>query len=212
MLTYLFFFFPLLMIGYFLLNYFCSPKVLNMYLLVTSFIMYFWIAEQFFFWILAFVFLTYLLGSVVYGAREDEKEKKKWVAIAVLVLISILAYYKYHDFIVENIKTIGLYKENSKMISVPIGISFIVFSAVSYVIDISRNEAEPGNFCDAALYLMLFPKLISGPIVTWKKYYPQIKDRRTDIDKIVSGIDQIIAGYAKKSNNSKFISNGSLPD
>ena len=84
-------------------------------------------------------------------------------------------------------------------IAVPIGISFLVFEVISYIVDIARGNATTGNLSDVALYLAFFPKLVSGPIILWKHFQPQINARKADITMVTDGIDRIIVGYAKKA-------------
>lgn len=197
--TFLFVFFPIILTGYLLLNHWVSQKILNIYLLIVSLLLYAWVSIKFFYWFLAIILLTYILGTVVSGAKENIREKKKWTAMAVAIFIFLLGYYKYDTFILENLNTVGWLKGEVEAIAVPIGISFLVFEAISYIVDISRGDATTGNLSDVALYLAFFPKLASGPIILWKHFQPQINARKSDITMVSDGIDRIIIGYAKKA-------------
>lgn len=196
--TFLFVFFPIILTGYLLINYLANPKIKNRYLLIVSLLLYAWVSMQFFYWFLAVILLTYILGNVVNGAKADTRENKKWIAIAVSIFVFFLGYYKYYTFILENLNAVGWLKGEGKSIVIPIGISFLIFGAISYVVDISRGEATTGCLADVALYLAFFPKMVSGPIILWKHFQPQIKVRKTDITAVTDGIDRIIIGYAKK--------------
>ena len=197
--TFLFVFFPIILTGYLLLNHRVSQKILNGYLLIVSLLLYAWVSIKFFYWFLAIILLTYILGTVVSGAKEDIREKKKWTAIAVAIFIFLLGYYKYYTFILENLNTVGWLKGEVEAIAVPIGISFLVFEVISYIVDIARGDATAGKLSDVALYLAFFPKLASGPIILWKHFQPQINARKSDITMVSDGIDRIIIGYAKKA-------------
>lgn len=80
----------------------------------------------------------------------------------------------------------------------PLGISFLSFSAISYLIDIYREKARAGSFIDCLLYLSFFPKVISGPIVLWKEFETEITGRRTELEDAVCGFNRIMAGFIKK--------------
>ncbi len=79
-----------------------------------------------------------------------------------------------------------------------LGISFLTFSALSYLIDVYKEKAEAGNFLDCALYLSFFPKVVSGPIILWRDFQPQIAVRTVSLDDVVNGINRIMIGFAKK--------------
>lgn len=197
--TFLFILFPIILIGYLLLNHRVNQKILNGYLLIISLLLYAWVSPQFFYWFLAIILQTYILGNVVSGAKENIQEKKKWTAMAVAIFIFLLGYYKYYTFVLENLSIAGWFKGEVEAIAVPIGISFLVFEAISYIVDIARGNATTGNLSDVALYLAFFPKLASGPIILWKHFQPQINARKSDITMMTDGIDRIIIGYAKKA-------------
>ena len=94
--TFLFVFFPIILTGYLLINYLANPKIKNRYLLIVSLLLYAWVSMQFFYWFLAVILLTYILGNVVNGAKADTRENKKWIAIAVSIFVFFLGYYKYY--------------------------------------------------------------------------------------------------------------------
>lgn len=197
--TFLFVFLPVFLVIYMLISYWKNLKLLNGYLLIISLLLYAWVSPKFFYWFLAIILLTYILGNVVSGAKENIREKKKWTAMAVTIFIFLLGYYKYYAFFLENLNTAGWLKGKVEAIAVPIGISFLVFEVISYIVDIARGNATTGNLSDVALYLAFFPKLVSGPIILWKHFQPQINARKADITMVTDGIDRIIVGYAKKA-------------
>lgn len=80
----------------------------------------------------------------------------------------------------------------------PIGISFVTFEAISYLVDIYRKDAEPGSLLDVFTFLSFFPKLVSGPIILWKDFSRQLPERTVELAAVTNGIDRIIIGLAKK--------------
>ncbi len=79
-----------------------------------------------------------------------------------------------------------------------LGISFLTFSALSYLIDVYKSVATAGSFLDCALYLSFFPKVVSGPIVLWRDFLDQIAGRAVSLDDMVDGVNRIMIGFAKK--------------
>ncbi len=109
-------------------------------------------------------------------------------------LLAGLFRYKYWAFAGSLFP--GLFQGESP--AAPLGISFLTFSAVSYLADVYRGSAPAGSLLDCGLYLSFFPKVISGPIVPWKDFQPQIAGRRTDLEDLRAGVERIILGFAKK--------------
>jgi len=123
-----------------------------------------------------------------------------WVSI--LFNLSFLLYYKYFNFFIENLNEL-LGEGNTyeiAAIALLIGISFFTFQKISYSIDIYRKTAPPlKNLRDYALYIMLFPQLIAGPIVRYNEIADQLNNRKfRDYNDRVYGIDRFAIGLAKK--------------
>ncbi len=119
--------------------------------------------------------------------------------LTVLGDLSFLFYFKYFNFFVENIN--ALFDGHIDFIKVimPIGISFYTFQAISYVVDVYREEVEPQkNIYKLALYITLFPQLVAGPIVKYHDVADQIEHRTVDFEKVAYGVKRFIVGLAKK--------------
>ncbi len=132
------------------------------------------------------------------SASQKTAKKFRWspfvLALSIAAVLYVLVYCKYRPFLSE----IGLLPEGAAKTKSLLGVSFIVFSAISYLIDIYRADATPGSLFDAAFYITFFPKVVSGPIVQWKRFQPQIAYRSMNTDRFVAGINHIVIGLAKK--------------
>ncbi len=157
-----------------------------------------------------YICLVYLLGRMTAGARKqgqlavqaDAGEKR--ISLAGLaaagsaaVLVFVLVYSKYWNTVLDAWNWFFDSDVPHRSIRALLGISFLSFSAISYVVDCSRGES-PGSLFDCALYLTFFPKVISGPTVLWKDFCRQIPERKIDLGRISAGIDRIMIGFAKK--------------
>lgn len=137
-------------------------------------------------------FIVFLIGKLL-----TKSKSKLLLTISIFLLIWVLAYYKYFDFSISIINRI-LHREIELIyLTIPLGLSFACFEAISYLVDVYRGE-DSGSLIDALLFLMFFPKISSGPIVTWNKFNKQLVNRELNINNTVNGIERIIYGIAKK--------------
>ncbi|MBR6255258.1 MAG: MBOAT family protein [Clostridiales bacterium] len=197
-LTFVFFLLPLTVISALALKWLKSSKIKNIIMLVLSvgiFAYYSWKLLAVF---AVFIVLVYLVGQLVYTARSEDSSKKRWMIIGVSALVFTLFYSKYFPAIISWWNGFHVVRLNYVSIIPIAGISFITFSAISYIVDIYRGDATPGPFTDAALFISFFPKFVSGPIVLWKDFQKELTKTRYSVEKISSGLNRIIIGYAKK--------------
>lgn len=201
--TFLFIFLPITLILHLLIVRIRHMRPSDTYLLAVSAFLFAWTCPQFFLPFLAFILMVYISGTVIRLTEGGPAAKKKWAALFFAILTGILFYYKYAGFFLENVKAVFPGVAAVGMISaptaVPLGVSFLIFSAISYLADIYRGDADTGSFCDTALYIMLFPKLVSGPVVLWKDFQPQIQNRNITLDAVTDGTGRMITGYVKKA-------------
>ena len=120
------------------------------------------------------------------------------IFIATIAVLFCLIYYNYTGILAKIWNWMFNDHIEVKSLVAPLGLSFITFSAISYLTDIYRGEATNGSLLDCALYLTFFPKIVSGPIVLWKDFQGQIKGRKVTLDSSVDGLNRIMIGFAKK--------------
>lgn len=183
--------------------YFFAPKNSRNYVaLLGSTFFYAWGAPLFVF----AVFGSLLIDFWLVGQFSIQKHNRKWLALAsVAINVGLLGYFKYANFFVENFNGIlGLFDVESvawTSVVLPIGISFFTFQKLSYIVDVYRGKhAALKNFGDYALYIILFPQLIAGPIVRFNEIADQLIDRSEyeTIDDRLLGFFRFVIGLAKK--------------
>lgn len=194
-LVFLFVFLPIVLIVYFIV-----PKVFkNIILLIVSLFFYAWGEPVYVFLMIFSIIINYIFGLLIEHSREKLGLKKTYLVISVLANLAILGYYKYSTFLVENINAVFGLDIVMDPLTLPIGISFFTFQAMSYVIDVYRKDAEvQRNVFDLALYISLFPQLVAGPIVRYNTIADQIKSRIHNMELFSDGVRQFIIGLAKK--------------
>jgi alginate O-acetyltransferase complex protein AlgI len=125
------------------------------------------------------------------------------LGIAITVNLASLGIFKYANFFADNVNSLFLAVHVRPVVVprvlLPIGISFFAFHAISYVVDVYRREATAQNSpVRAALYLLLFPQLIAGPIIRYHEIADQLAARIVTREDFAYGIRRFIIGLAKK--------------
>jgi alginate O-acetyltransferase complex protein AlgI len=141
--------------------------------------------------------------SLALDRSEDRHRAKMLLGIAVAVNLIVLGVFKYANFFVDNVNAlvsaVGGRPFALPRVLLPIGISFFTFHAISYVVDVYRRDASAQKSpVHAALYLLLFPQLIAGPIIRYRQIADQLAWRRVTLDDFAYGVRRFIIGLGKK--------------
>lgn len=145
--------------------------------------------------------VDYSAGRIIdfYDKKGNEFGKRLGLLFSVITNLGLLSFFKYGDFLIQNLNsgfnlTIPLLK-----VALPIGISFYTFQTMSYTIDVYRKEVPiQKNIIAFGTYVTLFPQLIAGPIVRYKTVALEIDSRKESFEMISEGIKRFIIGLAKK--------------
>lgn len=187
-------FFPAAVIGYHLIR----SELRNLFLLVMSLLFYAWGDTKLVLLLTASILANYLFALRMEMGR-GQKSAKVYVVFMLLWNFGILFFFKYLTFTLTNVNTVLGTSFSIPKTTLPLGISFFTFRAVSYCLDVYRgSSAAQINPINAALYISFFPQIAMGPITRYSEFEAQLRDRRVSIDSISEGIGQIIIGLAKK--------------
>jgi alginate O-acetyltransferase complex protein AlgI len=143
-------------------------------------------------------------GAVLVHRTEDERRRKWVVGVTVAIDLGVLGLFKYYGFFVDEVgaflDTLGLGMPLPLLtLALPIGLSFITFQAISYVVDVKRRLLPPASLIDFGLYLSFFPHVVAGPIVRAREFIPQLSKPRDPRDVAVgAGVVLIALGLIKK--------------
>ena len=192
---FLFAFLPLTLLFYFLLpKKLATKNVRNAALLIASLLFYAW-GEMHYLWLL----LLSITANYFFGILIHKKSRNFFITIAIIFNLALLGYFKYSNFLIENLNQLFALQIANKKISLPIGISFFTFHAISYLIDIYRKKCRPQkNIFDLALYIAFFPQLIAGPIVRYNSIEKYLTKRSHNFFATTYGIRRFIIGLGKK--------------
>jgi alginate O-acetyltransferase complex protein AlgI len=200
--TFLFLFLPVLLALYFITGSREHASYGNWLLLVASVIFYAKGGGAFTWLMLGSIAFNYWMAIAVDRARGGQVARR-WLTFAVAVNLVVLGVFKYANFLVENVNALFGVLDSPRVdvprVLLPIGISFFTFHAISYVVDVYRRDATAQKSpVHAALYLLLFPQLIAGPIIRYRDIADQLARRSVSVDDLACGIRRFVIGLAKK--------------
>ena len=185
-----------------LLLYYIAPrKIRNLVLFLFSLLFYAWGEPKYVFLMLFSITMDFFMGQMVAKskARNNRKAAKRFLTISVVVNLSILAFFKYADFIIGTINNVAGLSLPMLSIPLPIGISFFTFQTMSYVIDVYKGATKvQKNWVNYGTYVSMFPQLIAGPIVQYKTIAEQMEHRKENASDFAEGIHRFLLGMGKK--------------
>jgi alginate O-acetyltransferase complex protein AlgI len=195
---FLFLFLPLTLAAYFTL-----PRAWrNGVLLVASLAFYAWGEAPYLALVLGSVAFNFAIGAAI-GRSAEPLVRKRWLVAAVAGNLAALALFKYANFAVANVNTLAPILAITPValatIPLPLGISFFTFHAISYVVDVYKGNAHAErNLPRFALYILLFPQLIAGPIIRWRDIARQLPVREERVADVAYGVRRFVLGLGKK--------------
>lgn len=186
---------PLVLLGY----YICPKKGRNLFLLIVSLVFYAWGEPKYVFLMIFSILVNYIFGRLMDKHRENKKRLKLMLVLSVVIDIGLLSVFKYTDFIITNVNAIFGANFDLLNIALPIGISFYTFQAMSYTIDVYRNDVRvQKNLIDFGMYITMFPQLIAGPIVRYADVQDQLAERSVTTADFSEGVMRFVVGLGKK--------------
>ncbi|HUY22014.1 MAG TPA: MBOAT family protein [Acidimicrobiales bacterium] len=186
------------------------PRAWKAAMVAASYVFYSWWDWRFVF-LLGGVTLVAHVGATAVQRFEDDRRRRLALGTSVVALLGILGWFKYYGFLAVNLDNLLHSLGGGRVapllaVTLPVGISFFTFMALSYVIDVYRRTIEPARPVDLVVYLSFFPHLVAGPIVRGQELLPQIRRRRDP-----AGIDfgraawLVAAGLFKKVVISSYV-------
>lgn len=177
-----------------------KSKLSRIYLLIIFSIFFYYKASGIYFLLLFLIsFLNYLMGKWIGGA-QNRKVRFSLFLISIFLNIGLLIYFKYTNFFIQIINAVRGSQIAPMDIFLPLGISFIIFKALSYVIEIYLENIEPiKKIRDFTLFIFYFPTLLLGPIERASNFLPQIEeDNPINKEMIGTALFLIMCGLIKK--------------
>jgi len=196
---FLFGFLPVVLALYFTM----PPRAVNTIALVASVFFYAWGEPKFVLIAVGSAALDLVVVRLMVASRPP-RVRRLLVGLGVAANLGLLAYFKYANFAYANVEPLaaawlGIRLPSWQTIALPIGISFVVFEKITYIVDVYRGAGQPASrIRDYFLYVFLFPKLLAGPIIKYRDIAPQLVDRPRRLDDVTAGLIRFAVGLAKK--------------
>jgi alginate O-acetyltransferase complex protein AlgI len=214
---FVFYFLPLALALY----YAVPRRGQHVMLILVSYVFYGWANPLFVVLMLASTLTDYISGLVISGqrpARGDAESvllekngprsrlQKGALAATIILNLCLLGFFKYFNFGVDSYNALasGLGLDQARWepffrVTLPLGISFYTFHAMSYVIDVYRGDAQAiRNYIDYACYVAMFPQLVAGPIIRFQDVADQLRYRTYTTEKFSRGVAFFCVGMGKK--------------
>lgn len=199
---FIFVFLPLAFAVYFILNRKGQLQAAQLFLVLASLFFYSW-------WNV--LYLPLIVGSMLFNYWAGNKlrldgqlsadNKSRLMLVSVIANLSLLGYFKYSDFFIENLNWLTGTQFDLLNLALPLAISFFTFQQIAYLVDSYRGETQESKFLSYAVFVTFFPQLIAGPIVHHKEMMPQFAaatKKHIDLENIVRGLFIFSMGLFKK--------------
>ena len=201
--TFLLVFFPLTLLLYYLIGVLWTKNVTvkNSILLLASLVFYAWGEPVYIVLMILSILFNFTIGQDLDDSLSEGRARQaKVLFVCALVFnLGVLGFFKYADFLVENLNRIPGLEIGLPSLPLPIGISFYTFQTMSYLIDLYRRKIRvQNNLLSFALYIALFPQLIAGPIVKYIDIEDQLLNRKETPVKYARGMARFVVGLSKK--------------
>ena len=179
--------------------YFAVPRgAKNTVLLLFSLIFYGW-GEPKLLFLMIFTILLFWGCGLAMGRAGEQKIRKRWLLVSVVISVALLGLFKYADFFIGSFNALTGLGTPMLRLALPVGISFYTFQCLSYTIDVYRGEVPPQkNILSFGAYVAMFPQLIAGPIVRYSDIARQLENRTHSREDFFAGLRRFLVGLSKK--------------
>ena len=181
---FIFVFLPITFFIYFYLIHNRLTVASKGFLVCSSLFFYSWWNVAYLPIILASMIFNYVIGKKLNKTSKDKRKgfsKKSILIFGIIFNLSLLGYFKYANFLIENFNL--AFDSNAELLqlALPLAISFFTFQQIAYLVDSYKQETKEYNFLNYALFVTFFPQLIAGPIVHHKEMMPQFAKTRNKV-------------------------------
>jgi alginate O-acetyltransferase complex protein AlgI len=199
--------FLLAFIPLFLIIYFATPSIVlrNVVIVLFSTFFFAWGDPVFVGYVIVGTWIDYMIiRHVLTNLAHSNRVKKGWLIVAIMINVGALLFFKYANFFVDQVQPllsmVGMEKPSWYDVALPLGISFIAFHKISFVVDLYKQRTSPpASFIEALLYILFFPQLIAGPIVRYHEISRQISMRTHNSEDFLAGFFRFSRGLGKKA-------------
>jgi len=177
---FMFMFLPITFFIYFFLNKKRLLIASKVFLVFSSLFFYSWWNIKYLPIIIISILFNYFIGNQI-SIQQNINKKKLLLTIGIIFNVSLLGYFKYYNFFIENINLLTNWNIHHIELALPLAISFFTFQQIAYLVDSYRGETKEYDFLNYTLFVTFFPQLIAGPIVHHSEMMPQFANKKNKI-------------------------------
>ncbi|MDD3401955.1 MAG: MBOAT family protein [Hespellia sp.] len=193
--SFLFYFLPIAIILYFIV----PAKFRNLMLFICNIIFYAWGETAYVILLLISIGFNYICGWDIASHADDPKKSRRSLAVAVIFNVLLAGFFKYYKWVLGTLNVLFSVEIAYRELPIPLGISIYTLQILSYLIDVYRKKVRPQkNLLNFAVYVSMFPQMISGVIVSYGEIESQLNRRAVNLNKAGEGVCFFIRGLAKK--------------
>jgi len=197
---FVFCFLPAVLVGYLLLKRISKPFWPIIWLILASFVFYSWWQPEYVLLLLFSVAVNFAFGKLLIDGGLALPQARTVLTVGILFNLCLLGYFKYAGFLVTNVDHLFGAQWRIPNIILPIGISFITFQKIAFLVDAYRGFVRNFTLTNYMFFVTFFPQLIAGPITHHSEIMPQIgpSQQRDVISDFAVGISIFTVGLFKK--------------
>jgi alginate O-acetyltransferase complex protein AlgI len=182
-----------------LLGAWLPTRLATAFLLAASIVFYAWGEPKFVFVVFISALLDYVIARAIHRAM-GQKTPRLFLAAGITLNLGLLIYCKYFGWFLQNLAVLlDAFQVPFATLLLPLGISFVVFEKISYLVDVYRRTTPPARtFPDYLLFVFFFPKMLAGPIIKYHEIRSQIENRKVSLEDVEFGVLRFLVGLAKK--------------
>ena len=200
--AFIFLFLPITFAGYFILNRKKLTLAAKTWLVLASFFFYGYWNPIYILFLLGSVVFNYAVGSILIHKSNSPASSRLMLVVGIAGNLFLLAYFKYMDFFITNINAVSSLNLKLLHIALPLGISFLTFTQVAYLVDAAKGMVRDHNFLNYSLFATFFPRLLVDPIVRYREIIPQfdapLRNKLLNYKYIAQGLTLFFLGLFKK--------------
>ena len=205
---FLLFFLPAVLVAYFGLAAFRLGSRLRgndryaiAFLVAASFFFYAWWRAEYLWLLVVSIVVNYAVGRAIVHRAAKSEATRGLLVLGIAFDLLLLGYFKYANFLIDNVAWLTGVAPLRLDVILPIGISFFTFTQIAFLVDASKGKAREPDALNYSLFVTYFPHLLAGPILHHREMMPQFADpttKRVDWDNVARGLALLAMGLGKK--------------
>ena len=196
---FLLFFLPAVLGVYFILGR--APRLAIAFLVAASFFFYAWWRAEYLWLLVVSIVVNYAVGRAIVRRAARGEATRSLLVLGIAFDLLLLGYFKYANFLIDNVAWLAGVAPVRLDVILPIGISFFTFTQIAFLVDASKGQAREPDALNYSLFVTYFPHLLAGPILHHREMMPQFADpatKRVDWENVARGLALLAIGLGKK--------------